>query len=173
MRDEILHRPPAFGALGGRFMLRDRFDDGVGAIALGEDLVRDAANIRLRDFVDLVELAEEFAPVAVAKLVRSQALCQPLVVAERAQQIDARARLEHGQFLVGHVLGLQLVDLLVDRRAHLLRRMAGKRHGIERKESRDTCAGKPAESLCLGSNPLIAHQLTGKAARRGHSRECR
>ena len=87
-----------------RFMLRDRFDDGVGAVAFGEDLIRDAANIRLRDSVDLVELTEEFAPVAVAKLVGSQALCQPLVVAERAQQIDARTRLEHGQFIVGDVL---------------------------------------------------------------------
>ncbi len=67
---------------------------GGGAVALDEDLVGDAADVGLGDLVDLVELAEELAPVAVAGLVLGELVGEAFVVGEAAEQVGAGAGLE-------------------------------------------------------------------------------
>ena len=101
-------RGPAYG-----------IDDPDGAVVVLEDLVGHAPNVRLGDLVDLVEIAEEFAPVAVARLIDGELLRQALVLGEAADQVGLGACLEHLQLVVGHILRLQLVDLLVDRLLNL------------------------------------------------------
>ena len=82
---------------------------------------------------------KELAPVAVAGLVLGQGVGQALVVGQAAQQVGASARLVHLQLVVGHVGGLQFVDLLVNGVAHLRRRVAGQGNGIEGETGRDIC----------------------------------
>src|SRR5271170_3658579 len=95
-----------------------------GTVGVYECLIGDPANVGLGNFVDFVQLAKEFPPVAITLLILSQLLRKSLVVAQAAKQVRPGARLEHLQLIVGHVGGLQLVDLLMDRIAHLFRGMA-------------------------------------------------
>ena len=73
---------------------RDKLNARAGAVAVNEDLVGDAADIGLGDRVDLVEIAEELAPVAKASLVLGELMGEAVVVGEAAQQVGAGAGLE-------------------------------------------------------------------------------
>ena len=92
----------------------DELDSCAGAVAVDEDLVGDAADVRFVDGVDLVQLAEELSPVAVAGLVFGQLMGEAFVVGEAAQQVGAGAGLEACELFVGDVFGLQAVELFVD-----------------------------------------------------------
>ncbi len=93
---------------GWSFLLgRDEFDAGAGAVAVDEDLVGDAADVGFGDGVDLLELAEELAPVAEAGLVLGELVGEAFVVGEAAEQVGAGAGLEALEFGVGDVFGLR------------------------------------------------------------------
>src|ERR1035437_8057755 len=103
---------------------RRELDACAGTVALNEDLAGDAAHIALTDFVNPVQFAEEFAPVAVAGLIFGELVREPFVVGEAAEQASARACLEHLEFLVADVRSFQLVDFFMDRVTHFVGRMS-------------------------------------------------
>ena len=95
-------------------MRRDEFDSRAGAVAFDEDLVGDAANVGFGDGVDLVEIAEELAPVAIAGLIFGELVGEAVIVGEAAKEIGAGAGLEACELFVGDVLVLEAVELFVD-----------------------------------------------------------
>ncbi len=116
IRKQVLHSgeschfaPPAVGACS--FY---GFVDAHGAIALRKSLVSYSANVGLGDLVDPVDGLEQLAPVAVARLVDGELLREALIVAEAADQVGFRARLDHLQFVVGDVFFLDAVNLGVN-----------------------------------------------------------
>ena len=186
LRERIVERslhfaPPSFCAagvvgMGGcwGFSLRwDELDARAGAVAVDEDLVGDAADVGFGDGVDLVELAEELAPVAVAGLVFGELVGEAFVVAEAAEQVGAGAGFEALELVVGDVFALEAVDLFVDGGAHLVGRVAGERDGIDGEEAGIFVAGKSAEALGLGGDLLVADESSGRGARCGRWRRCR
>src|SRR5580698_3202233 len=90
------------------------FDNSYGAIGVDEDLVGDAANVGLGDLVDAIGGVEQFAPVAVARLVGSEFGGEAFVIGEAANQVGLGARLDHLQFVVGDVFFFQAIDFNVD-----------------------------------------------------------
>ncbi len=65
---------------------------------------------------------------------------------------------EHGKLIVGHVLVFNLFDLRMNCGPHLLRRMAGSRHGIEGEQVGIFLARESAEARGFGGDFLVAHQ---------------
>src|SRR5512146_621082 len=86
-------------------------DDADGAIGGYENLVGDAANVGLVDLVVAVELAEEFAPIAEARLEGGELSGKAGVIAKPADQVGLGAGLEHGQLFVADIGGLKALDL--------------------------------------------------------------
>ena len=83
----------------------DELDSCAGSIAVNEDLVGYATDIRFADGVDLLQLAEKFSPVAEFCLVFGQLTGEAFVVAEAAEQVGAGAGFEAGELFVGDVFG--------------------------------------------------------------------
>ena len=99
--------------------------------AVDEGLLCDAADVGLGDGVDLRDLAEHLAPVAVAGLVFGELLGQSGVVGQAAELISLGAGLELFELRVGDILVLHAVQFLVDRIAHFLVHVAGQRDSVE------------------------------------------
>ena len=102
-----------------------RLDDADGAVVVQEDLVGHAPDVGFGHLVYTVEVSEQLAPIAVARLVDGELLRQPFIAGQAAEQIRLGARLEHLQLFVGYVLRLQLFDLLLNALAAIPRRMSG------------------------------------------------
>ena len=132
-------------ASGGGLGLREfvlggnEFDACAGAVAVDEDFVGDAADVGFVDGVDLVELLEEFAPVAEAGLILGELVGEAFVVGEAAEEVGAGAGFEALEFRVGDVFGLEAIEFFVDCGAHLVGRVAGERARRRRRRGRDTC----------------------------------
>ena len=77
-------------------MRRDKLYARAGAVAVKEYLVCDSADISFGDSIDLVEIAEELAPVTKTSLVLSELMGQAVVVSESAQQVGSGSGLEGG-----------------------------------------------------------------------------
>ncbi len=148
----------------GRLLRRYEFDSCAGAVAVDEDLVGDAADIRLGHGVDLVELAEELAPVAEAGLVLCELVGQAVVVCGAAEKVGLGAGLEAGELLIGDVLVLEAVQLLVDGFAHLLGRVSGEGDGVDGEEAGELLSGEAAEALAGGGDLLVADEAAIEAS---------
>src|SRR5581483_4096997 len=85
-----------------------------------------AQNVRFRDLVVAVELAEQFVPVSEARLERGELRGHSRVAVQAAQQVRFGARLETRELLLGDRLRLQPFNLLVDSFLQLPRRVAGR-----------------------------------------------
>ena len=68
-------------------------------------------------------------------------LGQTIVFSQAADQVGLGACLDHLQLVVADVFFLQALDFDVDRVPHLLRRVSGKRNGVEREQVRILDAG--------------------------------
>ena len=134
-----------------------------GPIAGDEDLIGNAADIGLGNLVHLVEMEEEFAPIAVAGLVLGQVVGQALVVSKSTQQVGTGTGFEHRELFVGYVGGLQLFDLLTDGIADLLWCVSGIGHRIEDKHARVFAAGEGAGALGFSSDLLVADKAAIEA----------
>src|SRR6185312_10761753 len=112
---------------------------------------------------DAVELAEEFAPVAVASLVFGEIVGEALVVGEAAENVGLGAGLEAVELGVGDVGGAELVELFMDGGAHLFGRVAGQGDGVDGEEAGKFFAGEAGEALGLGSDLLVADERAVEA----------
>src|SRR5215467_9587975 len=91
----------SLGRPGGRRFWLLSFHDGDRAVLLNERLVGDAPDISFADFVNLFNLVEQLAPVAIERLVLTQLEGQALVIAQAADEIGLGARLDGLQLFVG------------------------------------------------------------------------
>src|SRR5580698_8239735 len=121
MRDSSLRASILFRGTCGRLGV----DLSAGSIGGYKNLIRHAANVSLSDFVDLIKLLEQLAPVAVSRLVLGERGGEALVVIEAAQELGTSPGLVHLKLCIGDVSGFQLFNLLVDGIAHLCRSVAG------------------------------------------------
>src|SRR5581483_526768 len=96
-----------------------------GPIGRRECGFRHAQNVRYRDLVVAVELAEQFAPVTEARLESGELRGHSRVAVQAAQQVRFGARLETRELLLADRLRLQPFNLLVNGFLQLLRRVAG------------------------------------------------
>src|SRR6185369_16197167 len=96
-----------------------RLHDSNRAILFNEGLLSHSADISFRYFVDTIQLAEQFAPIAVPRLQFGQQTCQSRIAVQRTNDARTRASLEHLQLIVAHICGLQLFDLSTNRFLHL------------------------------------------------------
>src|ERR1044071_5818221 len=84
----------SFVGPGGRGFWFLSFHDGDCAVLLNECLVGYAPDISLGDFFNLLNLVEQFAPVAIERLVLAQLECQALVIAQATDEIGLGTRLD-------------------------------------------------------------------------------
>jgi len=158
---QALHcAPPLFVELPAELPCRSRS----GAIAGHKHLVRHAPNIRLAHLVHLVQLLEKFAPVAIARLYCASELASPWLSASPRSRSRAPG-LVHLQLIVGHIRRLQLVNLFMDRVAHLVWRVPAA-YRIKREQARILIA---RERL----NPCAAAAICCCSTRLRYSRETR
>src|ERR1035437_8269668 len=162
----LLFRSFAWPRLVARRLRLDRAD---GAVLFRSNLVRHPPDVGLGHLVHAVEIAEQLAPNAVARLIGGKLLRQALVTGKPSSQVGLGARLEHLQFFIGNVLRLQLVDLVVYGFLHLFVGVAGQRHGIERKQVAVLYSRKAGESGREGGYLFVAlhraEQARGAAIR--------
>src|SRR5579859_2427516 len=81
----------SFGWFGWLWFFRFRFHGCHRAIVITKCFVGDAANIGLGDFVDLINLAEELAPVTIERLILTELERQALIIAQAANQVSLGA----------------------------------------------------------------------------------
>ena len=171
--DGAVEHGGAWGLCGGFLLGWDELDARAGAVAVGEDLVGDAANVGFGDGVDLVELAEELTPVAEAGLVLGELVGEAFVVGEAAQEVGAGAGLEAREFFVGDVFVLEAVEFFVDGGAHLVGGVAGEGHGVDGEEAGIFVAGEAAEALRPLRRSAGRERGCGRGGRCGRWRRCR
>src|SRR5947208_967426 len=134
------------------------FDHCHGTIAVNKRLISNAANVSLSDFINLVYMPEQLAPIAEAQLIMSEFRCQTRVVVEPANQVGFLAGLHHLEVFVAYILVLQTVNLFPNSLPHFLRSVARKRNGQEGKQSWIFRAGKTGKPKSRSSSFLVSYQ---------------
>src|ERR1019366_1767953 len=132
-------------------------DDANRAVGIGENLVRDSPDVGLGDLVHAIEIAEQLAPIAVARLVGRKLLRQTLVTGEPAKQGGLGARRKHPQIFGGNILGLQLDELLVHRFLQLFVGVVGEGNAIECEQVAVFDSRPAGKTSREGSNLFVAH----------------
>src|SRR5262249_14358711 len=133
------------------------FDGRHCAVALREYFIGYASDIGLAYNVDAIDLAEEFAPVAVVGLVIGQLSRQSHVVAQVANQVGFGAGADRLQLFIAYVSGFQAFDLFVNRRRHFFGSVPRRGHREEEEEAGIFVAWK-SSPLGSESDLLIAYQ---------------
>src|SRR4051794_6916204 len=90
------------------------FDHGYRAVVVDKVLISDPADILLSNLVDLVNLPEEFPPIAKTRLIGGEFRGQSGIVSQTPNEVRPGARLHHLEFIVGDVFFPQPIDLGVN-----------------------------------------------------------
>src|ERR1044072_9859837 len=95
-------------------------NDSDGAIGGNKCFVGHATNVCFGDLVVTIQLTEQLTPVPEACLECRKLSSQAGVVAQTSDQVGLGARLEHCEFFIRHIGGLQPLDLRAQRVAHFI-----------------------------------------------------
>ena len=115
------------------------------------------------DGIDLAELAEELAPIAVARLVVGELCGEAFVVGQTTQKVGLGAGFVALELLIGDVGIFEAVELLVDGGAHFFGCVAGQGDGVDGEQAGVLVAGEIAHALGVGGDLLVANQAAVEA----------
>src|SRR5437016_11142750 len=121
-------------------------DDSHGAVGWQKRLRSHSPDVCFCHLIDAIHRAEQLPPIVIPRLVYRELKCQAFIVCQAANQVGFCARLDHFQFIIANILGLQTLNLRMDRLRNLFRLVSGHRKRIEREKMRILDAGQTGKS---------------------------
>src|SRR5439155_19591333 len=121
-------------------------DDSHGAVGRHERLRSHSPYVCFCYLIDPIHRAEQLPPIVVSRLIESELKRQTFVVRQTPNQIGFGPRLDHFQYIIANILGLQTLNLRMDRLRNLFRLVSGHRKRIEREKMRILDAGQTGKS---------------------------
>ena len=110
-------------------------------------MVGDALDVGLGYGVDAVHGAEEFFPIAVARLINGELRGEPGIVRQPANQVGLGPRLDHLKFFVPeNFLSSEFFDFFVNRLSYFIGRVSGQRDRVEREQVRILVSGSSGKA---------------------------